>query len=77
LLIFTFTGILVVAIINAGNMFSDWCENNPFPKPWNKTDPVQMRKFWEKKDEWYPTWNAETEDNAMQVDYICVYALPE
>ena len=75
-------------------MFSDWCENKPFAKPWNKSDTMQMRKFWEKKDgqflnchlqlskidmiypsEWYPTWNAETDDNAMQVDYIRVYAL--
>jgi hypothetical protein len=34
-----------------------------------------MTKFWESRDKWLPTWNAGTEDNSMQVDYIRVYSL--
>ena len=33
------------------------------------------RKFWEARDDWYPTWkNGTTDDNALQVDYIRIYA---
>ena len=39
------------------------------------SDPVQMRPFWEERTNWLPTWNIETEDNAMRIDYIRVYAL--
>jgi hypothetical protein len=39
------------------------------------SDPVQMRPFWENREHWLPTWNIETEDNAMRIDYIRVYAL--
>ena len=37
----------------------------------------QMLPFWEKKHEWFPTWNAHQQgddiSNALQVDYIRVY----
>ena len=36
---------------------------------------IDFRPFWEAKDQWLPTWNAATEDNAMQIDYIRVYSL--
>jgi len=39
-------------------------------------EPTEMTNFWEAKSEWYDqTWNAQTEDNAMKVDYIRVYEL--
>lgn len=40
-------------------------------------DEIQMKPFWEKRDEWYPTWNKTREEfsDAMQVDYIRVYDL--
>jgi len=40
-------------------------------------DEIQMKPFWEKRDEWYPTWNKSREEfsDAMQVDYIRVYDL--
>lgn len=58
-----------------GNFFPDGCVNVPFNKPWASTDRDQMRKFWEKRRDWLPTWNAQTEDNTLQVDYIRVYSL--
>ena len=36
---------------------------------------VAQREFWEARGQWYPTWqNGTTDDNALQVDYIRVYA---
>ena len=36
---------------------------------------IVYREFWEARDRWYPTWgNGTTEDNALQVDYIRIYA---
>ncbi|KAK4010861.1 hypothetical protein OUZ56_019989 [Daphnia magna] len=71
--------ILDVAV--GGDMFPDWCINQPFDqpleKPWKISDPVQMRPFWEKRMDWLPTWNPETEDNAMRIDYIRVYAVDQ
>ena len=32
-------------------------------------------EFWEARGQWYPTWkNGTTDDNALQVDYIRLYA---
>lgn len=59
-------------------MFPDWCINSPFDKiiekPWKTTDRIQMKPFWEKRHEWLPTWSVDTEDSAMQVDYVRVFA---
>ena len=56
-----------------GNFFEDGCQNKGYEKPWKKHDPTAMRKFWESRSKWLPTWNINTEDNAMQIDYIRVY----
>jgi len=32
------------------------------------------REFWEARNQWYKTWNQTRDDNALQVDYIRVYA---
>lgn len=59
-----------------GNFFPDGCVNAPFNKPWTNREPTEMTKFWEAKEEWYDqTWNAQTEDNAMKIDYITLYDL--
>ena len=62
-----FSFVLNVAV--GGDFFPDNCGN----KPWLSSDSNQMRKFWKAKNSWYPTWNATTNENAMQVDYIRVY----
>jgi beta-glucanase (GH16 family) len=64
----------VLNVAVGGNYFPDGCVNIPFNKPWGMYEPVQMRPFWENRGQWLPTWNAGTEDNAMQVDYIRVYS---
>ena len=64
--------ILNVAV--GGVYFTEGCTNIPFNKPWSRNDTIQMKPFWEVKDQWLPTWNATTEDNAMKIDYIRVYS---
>lgn len=59
----------VLNVAVGGDFFPDNCGN----KPWLSSDSNQMRKFWKAKNSWYPTWNATTNENAMQVDYIRVY----
>ncbi|XP_059351568.1 beta-1,3-glucan-binding protein-like [Daphnia carinata] len=72
---------LILDVAVGGNMFPDWCVNQPFDrpleKPWKMSDRVQMRPFWEKRMNWLPTWNSESEDNTMRIDYIRVYALDQ
>lgn len=46
--------------------------------PRSAKDKQPMRKFWEKRNEWFPTWNKQQGtdvSNALQVDYIRVYEL--
>lgn len=58
-----------------GNYFPEGCVNEGYQKPWKMYDPRQMRAFWENRDKWLPTWNAQTEDNALKVEYIRVWEL--
>lgn len=65
--------ILNVAV--GGNFFPDGCVNVPYNKPWTRSSSTQMRSFWERKCEWYPTWYRTSRDgSAMQVDYIRVWS---
>nr|CAH0106512.1 unnamed protein product [Daphnia galeata] len=65
----------VLNVVVGGNFFPDGCQNADYEKPWTASDPTQMKTFWESRDKWLPTWNPETEDHSMQVDYIRVYQL--
>ena len=60
-----------------GNFFNDYCTyaDESRNKPWKWKSATAMRDFWEAKDNWYPTWDVESENNALQVDYVRVYAL--
>ena len=79
IVMFQFHFILNVAV--GGVYFTEGCKNVPFNsseprnKPWSRNDSVQMKPFWQARDQWLPTWNASTDDNAMKVDYIRVYSL--
>ena len=64
------------SVVAGGNSYSENCKNKPYDKPWSSSDPMKRRKFWEAKDQWYPTWdNGTSENNAMQIDWIRVYKL--
>jgi len=70
---YPFHFILNVAV--GGNFFPDGCVNERYQKPWSRQSKQQMLSFWQKRNEWYATWNAHSENNALQVDYIRVYDL--
>ncbi|XP_033115164.1 beta-1,3-glucan-binding protein-like isoform X2 [Anneissia japonica] len=58
--------------------FSDSFTNSPYPKPWLNNSPTAAKDFWLGKNNWYPTWNPDTnngEDAAMQVNYVKVWKL--
>ena len=40
---------------------------------------IQMKPFWESRNEWLPTWNQDSSEitNSLQVDYIRVYDLDQ
>ena len=64
----------VLWLIAGGGYFPDSCTNIPSKKPWNSSGFPQMRPFWEARDYWLPTWNVQTDDRALQIDYIRVYS---
>jgi beta-glucanase (GH16 family) len=55
--------------------FSDSFENRPNGKPWLNSSPTAMRDFWTGRSQWEPTWNLNTDDSHLQVDYVRVWAL--
>ena len=58
--------------------FPDVFVNSPHSKPWSDNSGTAPRDFWRKKNEWYPTWNPNTnngEDAAMKIDYIRVWKM--
>ncbi|KZS21408.1 Beta-1,3-glucan-binding protein [Daphnia magna] len=67
---------IAINVAVGGELFQDNCDNYPYPKPWNNSSPdTPMSSFWNKKDEWYPTWSqSSADDSALQVDYVRVYA---
>ncbi|XP_046644146.1 beta-1,3-glucan-binding protein-like [Daphnia pulicaria] len=69
---------IAINVAVGGDFFPDSCENYPYPKPWNNSSPdASMGSFWEKKDQWYPTWSqCSVDDSALQIDYVRVYAHP-
>lgn len=48
-------------------------DNNVRNKPWKNNSPKAALKFWEAKNQWYPTWRGD--QSALQVDSVKVYAL--
>jgi beta-glucanase (GH16 family) len=59
--------ILNIAVGGAFFLGDGACGNN-----WTVNDP---KSFWERKNEWYPTWNyPQTDDSAMKIDFIKVYS---
>lgn len=59
-----------VAVGGTNGYFSDDDTNHPNAKPWINNSPTGMKDFYDKKDEWYPTWDGE--DSAMKINYIKV-----
>ncbi|KAH1020471.1 hypothetical protein HUJ04_010124 [Dendroctonus ponderosae] len=48
--------------------------NNAGGKPWSNDSPTPMTDFWQGKTQWEPTWNRNTDESHLIVDYIQVFA---
>nr|XP_023017874.1 beta-1,3-glucan-binding protein-like [Leptinotarsa decemlineata] len=48
---------------------------NPGGKPWNNKSPKAATDFWEGRNQWLPTWNRNSDDSHLKVDYVKVWAL--
>lgn len=48
---------------------------NPGGKPWTNGSPRAMTDFWEKRDSWLPTWALPSDNAALQIDYVRVWAI--
>lgn len=42
-------------------------------KPWGNQSPIAMKEFWDKRNEWYPTWPMDDRRDLI-IDYIKVYS---
>ena len=60
-----------------GNFFPDGCSNGFGDKPWYGMNvPGSMKRFWEARNDWMPTWNnMQNDDIAMKIDSIKVWSL--
>ncbi|CRK95822.1 CLUMA_CG009274, isoform A [Clunio marinus] len=67
--------IIMNLAIGGTNFFSDGFDNRNSPKPWNNNSPTAPRDFWNGRAGWEPTWNRNTDDSHLQVDYVRVWAL--
>ena len=67
---------IILNLAVGGNFFPDGCVNGNGDKPWaGQFVPGAMKSFWEAKDQWEKTWNMNTKDPTLQIDYIRVYKL--
>jgi hypothetical protein len=67
--------IIINNAVGGVNFFVDVFRNEGAPKPWHNDSPTAMRDFWTGRSGWEPTWNKNTDDSHLQVDYVRVWAL--
>ncbi|KAJ8935956.1 hypothetical protein NQ318_015791, partial [Aromia moschata] len=67
--------ILNLAVGSTMGYFPDDATNGNGAKPWLNTSPKAMTDFWEGREQWLPTWNVDTDDSHLQVEYVRVWAL--
>jgi len=66
--------ILNVAVGGTNGFIPDGLTNvGGAPKPWSNSDSNGPEKFWNAKDQWYPTWQGE--NAAMQVKHVKMWQL--
>lgn len=52
-------------------------ETRKIRKPWVNGNPNQELVFWNRRNDWFKTWDVESEKSRLIVDYVKVYALDE
>lgn len=53
--------------------FPDLVTSNGYVKPWRNVESKATYKFYNAKNNWYPTWDSQ--QTALEVDYVKVWAL--
>lgn len=66
--------IIINLAVGSTTFFPDSGTNYPMPKPWSNKSPCPMKDFWQKRNEWLPTWNMKSDDSHLKVDYVRVWA---
>ncbi|CAO1367307.1 unnamed protein product [Diamesa serratosioi] len=62
--------------VGGTNYFNDAFVNRGSGKPWSNTSPYAPRDFWNRRNDWLPSWNLKAgNDAAIQVDYVRVWAV--
>lgn len=61
--------------LGVGGLTDDFPDKSfgAYAKPWGNTSPKFLLSFYQKKNEWYPTWK--NQDSSFLIDYVKVYAL--
>jgi hypothetical protein len=59
-----------VAIGGTQGYFAEGAGN----KPWNNSSPgTAANEFWNRKDEWLPSWDLVGENSSLAIDYVKVF----
>lgn len=67
--------LIVNVAIGATNGYFPDDSQNPGGKPWKNNSPQPARDFWNGNGQWRPTWNEQTDQRALKVDYIRIWAI--
>ncbi|XP_053697477.1 beta-1,3-glucan-binding protein-like isoform X2 [Sabethes cyaneus] len=72
--------IMNLAIGGTNGYFPDENVTNSRPKPWSNQSPVRvaMTSYWNKRNDWMPSWALDKNDGkdaSFQIDYVRVWAL--
>ena len=70
--------IIINLAVGGKAYFPDDTVNKFGKKPWKNDSPHAVTEFWDGKNSWLPTWNAEPDaisTSAFQIDYVRVWAL--
>ncbi|XP_072397174.1 beta-1,3-glucan-binding protein-like [Diabrotica undecimpunctata] len=68
---------ILINLAVGGAYFPDDVDNKSGKKPWTSTQPYRegMTRFWQANQQWKPTWNLNSDDSHLKVDYVRVWAL--
>ncbi|CAG9764551.1 unnamed protein product [Ceutorhynchus assimilis] len=66
--------LIINLAVGGTNFFSDDFTNQG-GKPWSNKSPTAFTDFWHGKSQWESTWNMDSDDTHLVVDYVQVYAV--
>lgn len=66
---------LIINLAVGGTSYFQDTWTNPGGKPWSNQSPTALTDFWKGRSQWEPTWQLQTDNSQLVVDYVRVYAL--